>query len=364
MRRALRLAARGFTHPNPMVGCVIVRNGEVVGEGFHAFAGGPHAEVNALASAGARARGATAYVSMEPCSHHGRTPPCANALVQAGVTHVVAAVEDPNPVVSGRGFGILRAAGISVDTGLMQDESRRLNSAFFHFHKTGLPHVTLKAAITLDGKIATRTGDSKWITGNAARRFVHRLRARSGAVLVGIGTALADDPTLTARIRDVPRQPLRIVLDSRLRIPVDSRLVSTASESPVMVACTVGADPERRRHLESNGVHILELPPDGDGRVSVVGLMDSLGRRGITSVLVEGGGEVHAAFLEKRLADRLLWFIAPRIAGGRNAPTSVEGCGIDRLADAIQLSRPSIRRMGEDILIDASPQAALQSGRL
>ncbi len=358
MRRALLLAARGFTPPNPMVGCVLVKDGSVVGEGYHRAAGLPHAEAEALTAAGAAARRATAYVSLEPCAHVGRTPPCSKALIEAGIQRVVAAVQDPNPAVSGRSAAEFAAAGIRVDAGLMEAEARELNRAFFHFHVTGMPFVTLKAAMSLDGKIATRTGDSKWITSEAARRYVHRLRAQSGAVLCGIGTVLADDSLLTARIPGVPRQPLRVVLDSDLRTPPESRLARTAAEVPTLLAVARGAAGERAQELRALGVEILGLPRDASGRVLLQPLLEELGKRGIISVLVEGGGETHAAFIEQRLFHRMMWFVAPKIIGGRSAPSSVEGTGAEMMEMAARLQRLKVRRIGPDLLIETGPVPA------
>src|SRR5690348_17045532 len=269
MARALRLAERGLftTQPNPGVGCGIARDGELIGEGWHQRAGKPHAEVFALRQAGERARGATAYVSLEPCAHFGRTPPCADALIAAGVGRVVAAVVDPDPRVAGEGLARLRAAGTPAEAGVLEDEARRLTEAFFHFHATGRPLVILKAATTLDGKIATRTGDSKWITGPRARAWVHRLRARVGAVLCGVGTVLADDPLLTARFRGAPRQPLRIILDPRLRTPPQSNLARTARESPVLVVTTDAVDPERAKTLHDCGLEVLRLPAETNNQL-------------------------------------------------------------------------------------------------
>ena len=355
MRRALRLAERGFTPPNPMVGCVLVRDGKVVGEGYHRAAGLPHAEAEAVAVAGGSARGATAYVSLEPCAHTGRTSPCSRALIEAGIRRVVAAVQDPNPVVAGKGAAELRAAGIEVELGLMEAEARELNRAFFHFHATGMPFVTLKAAMSLDGKIATRTGDSKWITSEAARRYVHRLRAQSGAVLCGIGTVLADDSLLTARIPGVPRQPLRVVLDSDLRTPPESRLARSAGEIPTLIAVARGATGERAQELRAQGVEVLGLPRDASGRVLLQPLLEELGRREVISVLVEGGGETHAAFIEQRLFHRMMWFIAPKLIGGRSAPSSVEGTGAEMMDNAARLERLKVRRIGPDLLIETGP---------
>lgn len=358
MRRALRLAAKGFTPPNPMVGCVIVRDGVLVAEGYHPCAGQPHAEVFALRAAGERARGATVYVTLEPCCHWGRTPPCTEALIAAGVRRVVAATTDPDPRVRGQGLARLRAAGIQTEVGLLEEPARRLNEAFLHFHATGRPFVTLKAAMTLDGKIATRTGDSRWITGEEARRYVHRLRAQSGAVLVGVGTVLVDNPALTARLQGkrVPRQPLRVIVDSHLRTPPDARAVQLISESgsdaPLLIATTEGAPAERAALLRERGVEVVEFTATPEGRVDLNALMAYLGEKRIISLFVEGGGTVHAAMLEARLAHRVLFFVAPRIIGGTDAPTPVEGSGGTRVAEAVPVRGLRVRRYGEDIALE------------
>jgi diaminohydroxyphosphoribosylaminopyrimidine deaminase/5-amino-6-(5-phosphoribosylamino)uracil reductase len=358
MRRALRLAERGFTPPNPMVGCVLVKDGVAVGEGWHPVAGQPHAEIFALREAGEKAQGATAYVTLEPCSHWGRTPPCAEALLRAGVARVVAATQDSNPRVGGRGLERLRAAGVAVSVGVLEAEARQLNEAFFHFHETGTPFVTLKAAMTLDGKIATRAGDSKWITGPAARRYAHRLRAQSGAVMIGIRTLLADDAQLTARLQGValPRQPLRIVVDSHLRTPPDAQAVRLASEAPgtqpLLIATTEGAPQEPERVLQREGVAILRLPASPNGRVDLTTLCAHLAQREVISVLAEGGGELHAALLAAHLAHKALFFLAPKIVGGRSAPTPVEGEGCAAIAQAVALDALRVRRFGPDLAIE------------
>ena len=355
MRRALRLAAKGFTPPNPMVGCVIVRDGEIAGEGWHPFAGQPHAEVFALRSAGEKANGATAYVTLEPCSHWGRTPPCADALIAANVARVVAAVLDPNPKVSGSGIAKLNAAGIETTVGVLETEARKVNEAFFHFHTAHTPFVTLKSAMTLDGKIATRTGDSQWITNLPARRHVHVLRAQSGAVMVGIGTLLADDARLTARIPGIPnlpRQPLRIIVDSQLRTPPNAQAVRIAAQSPdfapLLIATTEYADAERENVLRTPGVEICRLPADANGRVALPSLLKMLAQRQILSVLCEGGGELNAALLAANLVHKVLFFYAPKLIGGRDAPTAVEGIGKNMMAEAAILTDLRFRRFGPD----------------
>lgn len=357
MRRALRVASRGFTPPNPMVGCVLVKDGELVAEGFHPLAGQPHAEVFALRSAGERARGATAYVTLEPCCHYGRTPPCTEALVSAGVTRVVAAIEDADPRVAGKGVAMLRAAGVAVEVGLLSAEARQLNASFFYYHAHSRPYVTLKTAITLDGKTATRCGNSRWITGNKARAYVHKLRAQSSAVMVGIGTLLADDPELTARLLpDAPRQPTRIIVDSALRTPANCRAIAIAnSEQPLIIVTTEDADIAAERELVRPGVEVVRTPSiqGADGpRVDLGFMLRLLAERHLISILVEAGGVLNAALLDLNLVNRALYFVAPKIFGGRDAPTSVEGIGATAVSDAKELSRLRVRRFGNDIALE------------
>jgi diaminohydroxyphosphoribosylaminopyrimidine deaminase/5-amino-6-(5-phosphoribosylamino)uracil reductase len=348
MRRALRLAerARGRTTPNPLVGAVLVKDGQVVGEGYHRRAGEAHAEVAALRAAGPEARGATLYVTLEPCSHHGRTPPCCDAVIAAGVARVVAASEDPDPRVNGRGLVALRAAGIDLQVGLLAAEARRQNEVFFKFVTRGLPFVTLKSAMTLDGKIATRTGDSRWVTGERARAYVHRLRAENDAIMAGIGTARADDPLLTAR-RPRARNPLRVIVDARAELSLASQIGRTLTEVPTVVATTGAAPAVRRAALREAGAQVLELPEQG-GRVDLTALLQELARRPVTSLLLEGGAELAAAMLGAGLVDKVICFIAPKIVGGRGAPGPVGGEGIARMADALPLHHVTLRRFGAD----------------
>ena len=363
MPEALRLAEQGFTPPNPMVGCVIVRDGVLVGSGFHPYAGQLHAERYALQAAGEKAAGATAYVTLEPCCHFGRTSPCTDALIEARIKRVVVAVADPNPQVSGKGIAQLQNAGIDVTIGVEEQTARKLNAAFFHFQTTRTPLVTLKSAMTLDGKIATRTGDSKWITGEKSRHYVHRLRARSGAVMVGISTLLADDALLTARLDPMPpRQPLRIVVDSHLRTPSGSAAVRFAVENPslapLLIATTEQASEARAETLQSDSVEILRLPATESGRVNLAALMQILAKRQIISVLSEGGGELNAALMQSNLAHRVLFFIAPRLVGGRQAPTPIEGEGYAQMREARSLHDTEIHRMDSDFVIAGSLIAA------
>ncbi len=353
MARALALAARGLglTSPNPAVGAVLVRDGRVVGEGAHLRAGGPHAEVAALAEAGEAARGAACYVTLEPCCHQGRTPPCVEALIAAGVARIVAACRDPNPRVDGRGLAALRAAGIEVTLGVGEAEARALNRAFFSFVTTGRPHVTLKTAMTLDGKIAAWDGTSRWISGEAARAEAHRLRFLADAVLVGIGTVLKDDPALTVRLPDAPpKQPFRVVVDSRLRIRPDARVVTAGDPSRTIVAGAAPLPGRRAAALRARGVRVLELPREGR-RVSLRALLAALAELDVVAVLAEGGAELGAGLLDAGLVDRVAFFVAPRLLGGRAAPGPVGGIG-RALKEALSVTGLSYRMIGEDLVIE------------
>ena len=355
MDRALRRALDGLgrTSPNPMVGAVLVKDGRVVGEGAHLRAGEPHAEAIALAVAGAAARGAVCYVSLEPCARVGRTPPCTDALVRSGVGRVVAACRDPNPAVDGRGLAQLEAAGIPVTVGVREAEARSLNRAFICAVTEGRPHVTLKAALTLDGKIAAADGSSRWITGEAARLEGHRLRFAADAVLVGIGTVRADDPRLTMRHPELPaKEPLRVVADSRLRIDPDAQVLRTGDPARAIVACVGPAPPGPAAAIRARGARVLELPADDDGRVDLRALLHALPALGVIAVLVEGGGELGGALAEARLVDRVAFFVAPRLLGGRDAPGPLGGRG-RALKDALPLVDVSTRRLGEDLLVEA-----------
>jgi diaminohydroxyphosphoribosylaminopyrimidine deaminase/5-amino-6-(5-phosphoribosylamino)uracil reductase len=355
MDRALRLAAEGFgrTSPNPMVGAVVVRDDRVVGEGAHLRAGEPHAEAIALSVAGAAARGAACYVSLEPCAHVGRTPPCADALVRAGVARVIAACRDPNPRVDGQGLARLRAAGIEVTVGIREAEARALNRAFVCAVTEGRPHVTLKAALTLDGKIAAADGSSRWITGEAARLEGHRLRFAADAILVGIGTVLADDPRLTIRHPELPpKEPWRVVADSRLRMGPDAEVLRAGDPARVIVACVAPAPAGPAAAIRARGARVLELPGDEDGRVDLRALLGDLRALDVIAVLVEGGSELAGALVEAHLVDRVAFFVAPRLLGGRGAPGSVGGRGRP-LKDALALVDLRTRRLGDDLLIEA-----------
>ncbi|MDR9757444.1 MAG: bifunctional diaminohydroxyphosphoribosylaminopyrimidine deaminase/5-amino-6-(5-phosphoribosylamino)uracil reductase RibD [Thermacetogeniaceae bacterium] len=365
MARALKLAelGRGQTSPNPLVGAVVVKNGEIVGEGYHQRAGSPHAEINALREAGERARDAVLYVTLEPCCHYGRTPPCTKAIIEAGIQEVIVGVTDPNPQVAGKGIRILKESGIKVQVGVLEEEVRRQNEAFFKYIRTKLPFVSLKAAVSLDGKIATRSGDSKWITGEEARLLVHRLRAESDAVLTGIGTVLADDPLLNVRLSGYKgRQPLRIVVDSSLRIPEESQLVQTAAQIPTAVAVIRGNySREKRERLEAIGVDVWELPAS-EGRVDLKSLLNLLGQKEIMNLLVEAGSAINAALLESRLVDKYIIFQAPLLIGGYNAPGAFGGKGFTRIKDCQRLSAVFTDRVGEDMIITAYPEWRSEAG--
>jgi diaminohydroxyphosphoribosylaminopyrimidine deaminase/5-amino-6-(5-phosphoribosylamino)uracil reductase len=344
MQRALELAerGRGFVEPNPVVGAVVVRDGRMVGEGWHRRFGEAHAEINALNQAGDQARGATIYTPLEPCCHHGKTPPCTDALIRAGIGRVVAAMQDPNPQVAGRGFQQLRQAGIGIEVGVREAEALRLNAPFLKLLATGRPYVHAKWAMTLDGKICTRAGDSKWISGDAARSRVHQLRGRMDAIVAGIGTVLADDPLLTARPPG-PRTPTRIILDSCGRLPPNSRLAQTATQAPLLIATL---DTTRPPGLP--GTEVLALPAV-DGRPSVAALLDELGRRRMTNVLIEGGSEVLGSFRDAGAIDEAHIFIAPLLVGGTEAKGPVGGQGIDRLADGVCMDEWEMERIGDDL---------------
>jgi len=356
MERALELARRGtgLVSPGPLVGCVIVDPaGVVVGEGFYVFEEVKHAETIALSVAGNKARGGTAYVSLEPHAHHGRTAPCTDALIAAGIKRVVASIEDSNPKVSGRGFEHLRNAGVEVQVGLLAEEAARANEAYIHFMRTGRPFVHLKMAVSLDGKIATRTGDSRWVTGPESRARAHELRHQYDAIMIGIGTAIKDDPLLTDRSdRSRRLQLVRIVLDEQLLLPAQSRLVKTANEAPVIVIAGTGADDNRVRELESRGVEIVRK-----GNRDPFELLDELGRRSVQSLLVEGGSGVAGRFIDAGLVNKITFFVAPKIVGGSEAPGAVGGVGVELMKDALQLEHVEITQRGNDIEVTGYPRS-------
>lgn len=358
MRSALAIATRalGCAAPNPAVGCVIVKDGRVVGRGWTQPGGRPHAETEALRRAGALARGATVYVSLEPCCHHGLTPPCADALVDAGVRRVVAAAIDPDPRVSGRGLARLKAAGIVAECGLLGEEARDINQGFVLRLTADRPMITLKLATTLDGRIATHGGESRWITGELARDRAQLLRARHDAIMVGIGTAIADAPQLTCRLPGLAdRSPVRVILDGRARLPLTSPLVASARTTPTLLIALPGIEPHRHRAYVDLGVEVIEAPPDVDGRPSVPKVLAALAARGITRVLVEGGSHVAAALLRARVVDRLVWFHAASVMGG-DGIAAAGPFGVDAIGDLSQFARRSVLEVGTDLMETYEPK--------
>ena len=350
MHLACRLArkAAGRTSPNPMVGAVLVRGGKIVGKGYHRFAGGDHAEIAALKQAGAKSKDATLYITLEPCSHQGRTPPCTRALIHAGIKEVVAGMKDPNPLVAGRGFQQLRRAGIRVRVGLLEAECRELIKAFAKFITQRLPFVTLKLAATLDGKIATTTGDARWISSEESRKTVHRLRNEMDALVVGSATVRADDPQLTCRVAG-GRNPWRVVLDSRLRLPLAAKIFHQPDPEKTIVATAIDASAKKARVIEALGVQVWRLPLS-KGRIAWRPLLRKLASAGIVSVMVEGGAAVAASALKDKVVDKVLFFYAAKIFGG-DARVMIDGLNVRRVRQAISLKRIEIRRSGGDLLV-------------
>jgi diaminohydroxyphosphoribosylaminopyrimidine deaminase/5-amino-6-(5-phosphoribosylamino)uracil reductase len=350
MRAALTLAARGLGQvaPNPAVGCLIVKDGRVVGRGWTQQGGRPHAETEALRRAGEAAAGATVYVSLEPCAHHGKTAPCAEALVAAGVARVVVALEDPDPRVAGRGLDLLRQAGIAVTVGVARGQAERLNAGFLKRIIKGQPLVVLKLATSLDGRIATHSGHSQWITGELARRRAHLLRSRADAILVGSGTAVSDNPRLNVRLPGLTgRRPLRVVVDGRLRLPLTHDLVARAAAVPTLLVTHDGNEAARLRAYRDAGVEVVQVATDADGHVSLDATLTLLGERGITRLLVEGGGHLAASLLRGGLIDRLAWFQAPLVIGG-DGVAAVSGFGVDRLDEAPRFVQAAMAQLGRD----------------
>ncbi len=358
MRRALSLAARGqgYVAPNPMVGALVVQSGKVVGRGYHRAVGQPHAEVEALEDAGPASRGATLYVTLEPCNHTGRTPPCTQKILQAGIRRVVMAMRDPNPHVDGGGTDFLRRQGLQVTCGVCEAQARRLNEVFVKYVTTGRPFVMLKCAATLDGQIATRSGDARWISGEASRRYVHELRHMADAILVGIGTVLADDPSLTTRLEGgvhgrPGRDPRRIILDTHLSIPETARVLRQASDSDTLIVVGPGVSAEKRARLTATGAGIIESPLK-DGWVDLQALMEQLAQRSITSLLIEGGGRVCASALKAGVVDKIFFFFAPKLLGGSDGVPICHGPGVALMRDALPVKDMTVKRFGDDVLIE------------
>lgn len=357
MKKALRLAARGRgrTNPNPMVGAVVVKRGQAVGSGWHHAPGSPHAEILALLEAGDRAKGATLYVTLEPCVHQGRTPPCVDGVLRAGVSRVVAAVEDPDERVRGRGLAALHEAGVLAEHGLMSDEARRLNEAYFTHRSEGRPFVTYKTATSLDGKTAAADGTSKWISGEEARRDVHRIRGLSDAICAGIGTVLADDPRLTFRGSGSCEPVIRVVVDSACRTPLNARILS--SEAPTIIATALEAPDPRVLRLQAAGAQVLSVP-GVDGRVSLPAMLSELADRGVVSLLLEGGPTLAGAFVSEGLIDRFVVYVAPKLIGGNGAHGTLEGWAAESIHHALELRIDTIRRVGADLRVVAYPARA------
>lgn len=372
MRRAIKLAKKGSGHvnPNPLVGAVIVRDGEIIGEGYHECYGQLHAERNAIANAKKRGNsleGSTIYVTLEPCCHYGKTPPCTEAIIEEKIARVVVGSDDPNPLVSGKGFQMLREKGIEVIPHFLKEECDAMNHVFFHYIRTGTPYVAMKYAMTMDGKIACYTGDSKWVTGEESRAHVQTLRNHYKGIMAGIGTVLADDPMLNCRIEG-GRDPIRIIADSHLRIPIDSQLVRTAGQQPLIVACLPDADEEKAAQLQEKGVEVLRIPgvttaditEEQKEVISLPVLMKELGARKIDGILLEGGGQLNESALQAGIVDRIYCYIAPKIFGGAQAKTPVEGQGLTRAADAWQFNRIGMQEFGQDILLEYEKAQELQ----
>jgi len=347
----LALKAQGQTSPNPLVGALIVKNGAIVGRGFHCQAGTPHAEINALTEAGNKAQGAELYLNLEPCSHFGRTPPCVDAIIQKKIMKVFVGMKDPNPLVRGKGIKRLKEAGIEVATGILGKECRKLNEVFIKYITTKRPFVILKAAASLDGRVAAETGDSQWITNEKSREYVHRLRSAVDAVLVGIGTVKKDDPQLTCRLKNRKKKdPIRIVVDSTLSISPRAKVLNLNSQALTIIATTQKAPLKKRALIEKKGARVLVIP--SHDRVDLRLLMEALGKEEITSVLIEGGSEINTSALQSGIVDKILFFYAPKIIGGKQAPLIVGGKGIAKVKDALVLHNITTQRFGDDVMIE------------
>ena len=358
MALALAEEGRGFTSPNPMVGAVVVKDGRVVGKGFHAAVGKAHAEVNAIADAGAEAENATLYVTLEPCNHTGRTPPCTERIRKAGIRRVVVAMRDPNPNVTGGGIAYLEENGIAVTLGICESEARTLNECFIKYVRTRRPFVTVKCAATLDGQIATRTGDARWVSGAASRDVVHRLRHAVDAIMVGIGTVLADDPSLTTRLNDRRgRDPIRIILDTHLTVPEDAKVLRLRSDSDTIIVTGPAVSEDKQARMVKKGVCILHSPLN-EGRIDLIPLLDRLGAMEITSLLIEGGGRLIGSAFASGIVDKVLIFYAPKILGGNDGVPVCAGKGAESMSGCIAVEGMTVERFGEDVLL----QGYIKSG--
>lgn len=355
MREAINLAKKGEgkTKTNPLVGAIIVKNNKIIGRGYHEYYGGNHAEVNAFKSCKEDVRGAEMYVTLEPCSHYGKTPPCANEIVKRGIKKVIVSMIDPNPLVSGRGIKILKENGIEVVIGVLEKETRRLNEVFIKYITKKQPFCTLKFAMTLDGKIASYTGDSKWISNKVSREYVHKLRNKNSAIMVGINTVIKDNPELTTRIKgEKCKDCERVIVDSNAKIPLDAKILNLQSKAKTIIACTEKANKEKLKLLKQKGAEII-IAPEKEGRVDIKYLFYILGERGINSLLIEGGSEINYSVLNEELVDKIIVFIAPKIIGGRKGKTVVGGNGIKLMKNAIELENMTFNSIKDDIMLEA-----------
>jgi len=354
MKLALDLArgTLGQTSPNPVVGAVLVKDGQIIGMGAHLKAGEPHAEVHAIEMAGDQAIGSVLYVTLEPCSHYGKTPPCSDLVIKTGIKKVFVATTDPNPQVAGKGIERMKKAGIEVEVGMLQEEARDLNKVFFYNIQSGLPYVTLKSAASIDGKTATVTGESRWITGEEARLDVHHFRHQHDGIMVGVNTVLKDNPSLTTRLVEGGKNPIRIILDTHLRTPLDAKII-TDQKAPTWII--TGADVDRKREIQLSelGIEVMKMESQ---KISIKEMLAALGKRGITSLFVEGGAEVHGSFLKERAFQQIITYIAPQLIGGKNAPASFGGQGIEQIGDAVSLNIIQVDLIGSDIRIIAEPK--------
>ena len=354
MNLALNLArgTLGQTSPNPVVGAVLVKDGQIIGMGAHLRAGEPHAEVHAVQMAGDQVKGSTLYVTLEPCSHYGKTPPCSDLIIKSGVKKVFVATTDPNPQVAGTGIERMTKAGIEVKVGILQEEARDLNKIFFYNIQTGLPYVTLKSAASLDGKTATVMGESKWITGDESRADVHHLRHQHDGIMVGVNTVLKDNPSLTTRLAEGGKNPIRIILDTHLRTPLDAQVIID-QQAPTWIVTGAEVDQKRVSQFSELGIEVIKMESQ---KVSIKEMLVVLGKKGITSIFVEGGAEVHGSFLKEHAFQQIITYIAPKLIGGKNAPTSFGGQGIEHIAEAVSLNIKQVDRIGSDIRIIAEPR--------
>ena len=358
MRRAIELAKRGNTAPNPMVGAVLVKAGKSIAEGFHSYAGGPHAEVVALRKAGKKAKGADLYVNLEPCCHQGRTPPCTDAIIKSGVSKVYIGMKDPNKLVNGKGIRRLKAAGIKVSLGLWKEHCEKLNEGFVKVVKTGLPLVTMKTAISLDGKIATRTGNSQWISGTESRNFVHELRNQNSAILIGTNTILKDNPQLTCRLKKKGgRNPTRIILDRGNKIPLKAKVFSNSKKQRVIYVAGSKISLKRKKTLVEKNIEIINGKTNKSG-FDLKHLMKHLVKKDLTSVLIEGGGEINNSALKAGIVDKIYIFISPILIGGKQAPGLIGGLGVSKIVKALSLKNMKVTEMGEDLMVEAEPCSA------